>query len=691
MRPLNKAAKPGPGRPRTRTIDPNWDGLKRTEGIIYGSIPADVDMDELEDKINAAREARGTEDARQYAEALRDLLSYHYDKFKADESYSSDDLRESLKADELLSSDARSLARALGALHDKNRIGNRPKTLNQLLDEAKQKFKDNRADVRGHIQALGGDWDTKGAIKLAEDMESEFQAEFTRQGAHSEEATFRAKRKVAQVLNDMATDPKKSYIVLSSQNENASIKLFMDPKSRTMNPVVDETEIVKIRNGITAARANRFNKDPINVNVMANDSTTAMPKVVSDQLDDGDLALTYFGGDGIFIYPERVNQKLSEGIDADWFSTETLDSTDLYKHLIVHETGHLQMYKLWGEGKSSGRSELAEDFKKFKVQSKQISEYGNESISESFAEQYAKYLITGDASPEFLELLSSKGLTKAQINKKWRSNFESNFQQSKFHSSFFGFMDSLQKEIETNGGPREYVGQEAANYNDDYRGGNSKFGTRNTNLVARLMGFRSKKPETVETLTRDDKIVYRGVSASGGKDGWELHNEFRTSDEPWWGFGYFGNGQYSSKSQSEAQQYGDRVAMMRVKDDAKIYIDRATSEFGFDKLTMNEGLDLRSLHTELFRTNGILEEFVLNEINPDLDPSIPEDARTIKAEVKNLRAFMGLRGSYDVDRTILAAMLGFQGVEVAGNQNTSYALILDRSMMQMLVPPGFGA
>jgi hypothetical protein len=82
----------------------------------------------------------------------------------------------------------------------------------------------------------------------------------------------------------------------------------MDPKSSTMKPIVDENEIAQIRDGITAARANRFNKDPINVSVMSVDSAAGVPQSVSSQLDDGDLAFTYFGGDGVFIYPERMKK-----------------------------------------------------------------------------------------------------------------------------------------------------------------------------------------------------------------------------------------------------------------------------------------------------------------------------------------------------------------------------------------------
>ena len=678
VRPLNKSAKPGPGRPRTRPIDPNWDGLKAIEERIYQSIPVDVDADDFNDKINAVREARESGDARTYATALRDLISFHYDSFKAESSYSSTEIDRALKADELLSSDPKALAFARGILHGKDRSGTSVKTLAESLEDAKSNFRTNRADVRSHISALGDDWDTKGAIDLAKDLETEFTEEFKRQGAHDAEAEFRAKRKVIQTLNQMSNDPQRAFVLLTSKNQNASIKLYMDGKSSKMTPIIDADEITKIRDGILAARANRFNKDPINVNVMSNDTVGGIPQAVSDQLEDGDLAFTYFGGDGVYIYPEKMKKLLAEGIDADWFSTETLDSADLYKHLIVHETGHLQMYKLWGDGTGTGRQALEKDFAAFKVKKNGTSIYGNESISESFAEQYAKYLITGNASPEFLELLSSKGLAKAQLNKKWRDNHP-NLQRSKI----FTFLDGILSD-DQGGVIPEYNGPEASEF-QPYQ----KYGASKVHKLGRILGFASNKPTTVTAINDDKYVVYRGLSAGGTRateTAWGYHNNTRTDDMPYYGYGIYGDGLYTSTKRSTAESFGsDAVAKMRIKPDAKVYSDggRGLNNLFFAS-TSNDGYDINEIAQSFFSSGGFLEEFILNEIDPDLDPA------ELRAEKRRLYEKMGLSfGVGDANLAIIAGMLGFQGYEVSRGSSESYVVVLDRSMLEMMVPPGF--
>jgi hypothetical protein len=608
---------------------------------------------------------------------LRDLIVFHQDSFKADESYSPRDLDAAVKADELLSSDPRAIAVVRGVLHVGARDGKSPKTLTQLLDDAKQNFKDNRADVRPHLAALGGDWETKGAIQLADDMQVEFEAEFIRQGAHPGEAVFRAKRRVAQVLNDMATDHKKSYIVLTSKQDNASIKLFMGSKSGTMVPVAAPDEVAQIRVGITAARANKFNKDPINVNVMANDSTSAMPTAVSSQLDDGDLAFTYFGGDGVFIYPQRVSKMLADGVDSNWFSTNIKDSKDLYKHLIVHETGHLQMYKLWGQGKGSGRAELEKDFTNFNVSKDGTSDYGSESISESFAEQYAKYLLTGNASQEFIDLLSSKGLTKAQLNKKWRENHKSLF--SSGYDIFFKFLDGVMVDDQQGVTP-EYNGPEAREYSD---GG--KYGAGIVHRLGRILGFTSNKPDKVDSIKNDKYVIYRGLQSANNRTPIDMHAQFMYADMPYYGYGIHGDGQYSSTNRRTARGYAgytdDGVVKMRVKPTAKVYSEGGRgSDNLFDPAVSNDGIDIRDVYAKLFDSDGILAQIVLNEIDPDLS------GYELQAQIDLLARKLGIiNGNYMGSKSHLAALLGFQGIEI--NQGgESFVVILDRSMLEMQDP-----
>lgn len=163
--------------------------------------------------------------------------------------------------------------------------------------------------------------------------------------------------------------------------------------------------------------------------------------------------------------------------------------------------------------------------------------------------------------------------------------------------------------------------------------------------------------------------------------GWELHNQFRTADMPWYGYGIYGDGQYASTESSTASNFGSVVAKMRVKPDAKIYNHQDGKVF--DSLDNNQGIDIPALQRSLYETGGILEQIVLNEVDPDLEGS------ELQAEVRKLEVKMGLNGrASDHDLSILAGMLGFQGIELRNNNFESYFVILDRSALEMLVPPG---
>lgn len=104
-----------------------------------------------------------------------------------------------------------------------------------------------------------------------------------------------------------------------------------------------------------------------------------------------------------------------------WHSVETSSEEENLRHTVIHEYAHVIMYKYWATDSLSftpGKEELAKDYKKFGVQIKsgstKVSRYGSKNVAEHFAEAYARYVITGQASPEFLQVLRSKGLLKSQ-------------------------------------------------------------------------------------------------------------------------------------------------------------------------------------------------------------------------------------------------------------------------------------
>lgn len=106
--------------------------------------------------------------------------------------------------------------------------------------------------------------------------------------------------------------------------------------------------------------------------------------------------------------------------DTSWHSVMFSSEEDNLRHTVIHEYAHVVMYKYWGGDTAGdrGEQELIRDYNRFAIKIKsgrtKISRYGSKNTAEHFAEAFARYVATGDASPEFRDLLRSKGLLKSQ-------------------------------------------------------------------------------------------------------------------------------------------------------------------------------------------------------------------------------------------------------------------------------------
>ena len=106
--------------------------------------------------------------------------------------------------------------------------------------------------------------------------------------------------------------------------------------------------------------------------------------------------------------------------DTSWHSVTSSSEEDNLRHTVIHEYAHVIMYKYWGGDTAGdrGEDELIRDYGRFGIQIKsgrtKISKYGSKNTAEHFAEALARYVATGQASPEFRDLLRSKGLLKSQ-------------------------------------------------------------------------------------------------------------------------------------------------------------------------------------------------------------------------------------------------------------------------------------
>ena len=94
-------------------------------------------------------------------------------------------------------------------------------------------------------------------------------------------------------------------------------------------------------------------------------------------------------------------------VEENQFSVDTnRDPKALLRHVIYHETGH----HLQGINMDSNIAHKDYDHREH------VSKYGKESPAEHFAESFAKYMETGQASPKFMQFLRGRGLLKSQQN-----------------------------------------------------------------------------------------------------------------------------------------------------------------------------------------------------------------------------------------------------------------------------------
>jgi hypothetical protein len=106
-----------------------------------------------------------------------------------------------------------------------------------------------------------------------------------------------------------------------------------------------------------------------------------------------------------------INHNLVTSVPSDWGKDNSIEET------IAHEFGHTLHNVLdlaWGTSyQRTAGEEAAKDYKK-KIYSEFITDYAKDSIKEHFSESFAKYVLTGKASPEFKRFLAA--VIKVQEN-----------------------------------------------------------------------------------------------------------------------------------------------------------------------------------------------------------------------------------------------------------------------------------
>lgn len=363
-------------------------------------------------------EAPDEEKKQAYIAALENLYQSHYaDVSNSRNPYSAP----AYTADGILSS--REAAQLTAKFQQRNTRGDgTPRTLENSYQAAIARI-DRVLPKVPTSQMVGGTWKQQSAAEIAESIFNMFYESAKRQrfgSARPAEDRVKAKLLTLKALKNMSFNSSAMYVSIRNQDNGDVIRAYVNPRSSTNSPKIKATvaELKMASESMAKVRENSNVEHSLTLSLVA--ASSILPTNERFRKHSSRVLGYAFAGGGAHIYVDRVAASGAErekGMrnDAGWWSTNVSNLQETYMHVGVHELGHVVMYKVWGNDTNTDRGEsaLAADYRKFNAKDN-ISQYGKESVAEHFAEAYAKYVITGEATPEFRALLESKGLLKSQ-------------------------------------------------------------------------------------------------------------------------------------------------------------------------------------------------------------------------------------------------------------------------------------
>lgn len=274
-------------------------------------------------------------------------------------------------------------------------------------------------------QMTGGKWKQQSAAEVADSILQTLYKARVRQrmgGApRSAEDMATAKLMTNELLKRMASSPSAMFVSIKNEDTGDIVRAYVNPRSSANSPKIKASpaELAMASDSLAKVRENSNVEHPLTLSLVA--ASSILPTNEKFRKHDSNTLGYAFAGGGAHIYLDRVAASGAErerGMrksDDGWWSTEVATTAQAYMHVGVHELGHVVMYKVWGSDSfaDKGERQLESDYRKFNVMDN-ISRYGTKSVAEHFAEAYAKYIITGQATPEFRALLESKNLLKSQ-------------------------------------------------------------------------------------------------------------------------------------------------------------------------------------------------------------------------------------------------------------------------------------
>jgi hypothetical protein len=211
-------------------------------------------------------------------------------------------------------------------------------------------------------------------------------AEYTKPDGAIRQIQFSVRFNTESGKNELSVTDQEKTAYLSSIDDiekfasTAELGKFFDPKKQVIKIIDTETDFKATYIGVTGKPRDTSNVLGVNISRGGTQSDPTKPIV-------------------ILINNARIRRVANDPNDKSTFK-------NVYGDTLTHEFGHSIHETLQSQSFGKNNSSYSEAYKEF------ISEYGETSHMEHFAESFAKYVQLGEAPPGFLAFLKSVGLVE---------------------------------------------------------------------------------------------------------------------------------------------------------------------------------------------------------------------------------------------------------------------------------------